>query len=1047
MWQRIIAYFADRHLVTNFIVFAVLLGGVVSWWSTNKEELPDITFDQVRISIGYPGASAKDVEYFVTEPIERQVRGLDGVHRVTSTSSSGRSSITVELEQDLPNRDEVITEIRNTVLNVDLPEEVLDDPSIRVFQTSKKAIVDVVLYHKEHRLLSVEARRELQRYAFALESRLLSLPEINSVNRNGYLREEIHIKTDPDQLRRYDIPFNSVMTQVRENHVRRPAGVLETEREPKVTLAAELDTPEKLRDLAIEGGFDGRLIKLGSVATIERAFEKNEAIRKVNGHEAILLNVVKNSGSGILVALDAVRETIDAFREHNLAGTPVELILLDDESIDVRNRLDIIKKNGTLGFILILATLFLFLNKRSGLWVAIGIPFCLCFTMIGASWLGYSINGTTLAAVIIVMGMVVDDAIVVAENISRLSHQGVPQREAVIKGTSYVLLPITAAIATTCVAFLPLFNFSGRHGAMIQFIPPIIFLMLGASLFESIFILPGHMQLEPPALGRWRKKSKMASIQNGHWFDTIEQKFGSLLGKILPYRWFVLLGFLVLFGLSGWIATARMEFVMFPDEETRDISINGITPPGTGRTETARRVEEIENKIIPYIGKEVVGFRTDVARSRRGGTVEENRFRISVEIVPPEKRKKSADALIQEFKGAIEPLEGFSELRFSKSRWGQTSGSPIEVLVQVNDDKVRSAVTHALADAMRADPALKNTEIDEGLRSPEYRIDFDREKIKRLSISPANISSTFRAALEGSVLYEFSNGDEEVFVRFTTKDDVKTDIEKVLDLPVENRQNYLVPLRNIIRAEETTSLVSIEREEMKRTSLVYADIEKSSGKTPLLIAEKYEKEVFPPLLGQFPTARLTFGGEVKDTRESQSDLAKAILMVIFLIYAILAILFNSLTTPLIIMLTIPFGVIGIVLAFYLHGKVLFGFFAAVGALGLAGVVINDAIVLLVKLRDDFTAGENRAETYARIAGIAKTRLRAVILTTVTTVAGLLPTAYGFGGYDAMLADMMLALSWGLIFGTAITLILIPCVFSFEQDFRQVWRRVLHGDHA
>ncbi len=1034
--EKLISFFAKRHLLTNMIMLVVFVGGIFSWNNTKKEEWPDITFDNVRISVRYPGAPAEDVEYFVTKPIEEEVRGLDGVYRVKSTSSVGQSNISVELEQNYPNIEEAITEIRNAVLDVDLPAEVIDDPNVRVFRSSKKAILDIALYDENVHLLDTEKRRNLQKYAFALESQLLNLSVVNSVNKRGYLQEEIQIKAYPQKLLKYELPFNTVMKEIRDNHIRKPVGTIETKNEPKVTLLSELNSADKLRDLIVQGGFQGQVIRLGEIAEIIEGYEKNKQISKVNGHEAVMFSVVKNSSSGILESLDAVTKLVDQFRKNNLGGTSIAVTLLDDESIDIRNRLKIIGTNGTIGFILIIISLFIFLNKRSGIWVAMGIPFTFCFTMLGASLLGQTINGMTLAAIIIVMGIVVDDAIVVAENITRLEHQGMEHEEAVIKGTSFVMLPIVASIVTTCIAFIPLYFFQGHFGNFVKYIPLIVFLMLGASFLESILILPGHMGMKLPFLNKFRsKKIKDKGDGFGHWFDKIEEKYGSLLEKLLPKKKIILCCFLGLLILAGILSTTLMKFVLFPHEETRDVVLSGSTLPGTDRYETAKLTKQIEAIIAPYLGKEVVGYRTQIARSRRGGAVQENKFRILIEIVPKEKRRKSADQLIKEFEKPIKALEGFQKIMFQKSRWGQDSGSPIELIVQQNDDVLRDTIIKRLVKTMQGHSALDNVEVDEGLRVPEYRVEINREKIKRLSINPVDIASTFRAALEGTILYEFSNGDEDVQVRFTIVDEAKDDIEKVLDLPVENKGNYLVPLRDVVHVKEVVSPNAIARQDLKRTTLIDADMAKKAKMTPIEVAEYFETEIFPGILKDYPTTTLSFGGEIQDTRESKNDLINAVILVIFLIFITLTLLFNSLVKPLIIMLAIPFGVVGIIFAFLLHGKVLFGFYAAIGALGLAGVVINDSIIMLVKLDKEYDNKKSKEESTRQIARIAQTRLRAVILTTLTTAVGVLPTAYGFAGYDAMLAEMMLSLAWGLIFGTAITLLLIPCLYGLEKDLR------------
>jgi len=333
---------------------------------------------------------------------------------------------------------------------------------------------------------------------------------------------------------------------------------------------------------------------------------------------------------------------------------------------------------------------------------------------------------------------------------------------------------------------------------------------------------------------------------------------------------------------------------------------------------------------------------------------------------------------------------------------------------------------------------LKNIEIDEPLRHPEFQIKLNREKIRRLSISPSDIASTLRTGLEGRRLFSFTRGEEEVDVRLTTVDSAKESIHSLLKLPVENNRNYLVPLKTIVHVKKVLSPTSIVHRQLKRTTSIDAGISPLSKKSPLEIAGILEKTVFPKISEKFPTAILSFEGEIRDSRESQSDFRMAAFLVVFLIFVVLAVLYNSLIKPILIMLAIPLGIIGVIIAFWLHGKTSFGFFAAVGTLGMIGVVVNDAIVMVAKLEKEFDSNTPRNKVNRGIAKIAQTRLRAIILTTLTTVAGVFPTAYGFAGYDAMLADMMIALVWGLIVGTSITLVFIPCLYSLEKDIRALF---------
>lgn len=1017
MLEKLIAYFVNKHLLTNLLFVSVILAGIFSWQQIKKEEMPDVTYDWIRIGVTYPGATASEVEHFVTQEIEKSLQGIDGIYSVNSTASRGSSSTGVQLEKNLRNKDEIINEIRNAVIETQLPPEVRDTPSIRVYKTSKKAIIDLAIINRNTHLLDTEQRIELQQLATALEYRLMDLPQINSVNRSGYFQQEIQIKLDPQKLIEFSIPVSQVISEIKNNHIRRPAGHIEAKNEPNVTVSAELDTIEKLKPLYIQAGFEGKAISLQQVADVGFGFKRDKQITKVNGHEAVFFNVVKNSSSGILEALESVKNLVEKFKQNNLSNTQFDIVLLDDESYDVRNRLRIIALNGAIGFALILITLFVFLNRRSGFWVAMGIPFTIFLTLCLGLFFGYTINNITLAAVIIVMGIVVDDAIVVAENISRFRLMGHSSYDAAVNGTKQVFLPVVASVVTTCIAFIPLYFFSGRFGYLNSFIPPIVFLMLLASLVESLIILPGHMHF----------KSSNQVEHKAHWFDKVEHVYAGALAHFLKFKYLVIIFSLLLFSSALYIANSEFKFVLFPQSETREIVIFGNAAKTADRFETANLSRQIEKYLTAFIGKEIVGIRTEISRSRRGGAVEENYFRMIVEIVPKEDRELSADDLVEQWKPTIKNLPGLRKVRIRKSRWGHSSGSAIEVVIRENSNKLRKNAAEKILKALQDHPDLTSAEIEEPIKLQEYKIDINRNKVKRLAINPQDISSTFRAALEGEILYELIEGNTQIDVRLSIQDQAKNNIDNILKLPVENRSRYLAPMSNLVSVELGKTPSSIARRDGKRVTKVYADLKKENiTTTPLDIADYLENGVFKQIERSQASTSLDFDGEIYDTRESKSDFRNAIIMVALLIFAILAILFNSLWRSIVIMLAIPFGIVGVIYAFLLHGNTLFGFYASIGVIGMMGVVINDAIIMITKL--DLEIG-NRRPKIDEIVSVSKTRLKAVVLTTITTVAGVLPTAYGIAGYDAMLAEMMLALAWGLLFGSIITLIIIPCLYS------------------
>lgn len=439
--KRIIEYFCHRHVLVNLITVFVLIGGVIALDRMDREELPDITFNVVRISTNYPGASATDIEYFITRPIEEALDGMDGIQKIESTSSRGQSSLSIELDVDEAEIQSVVDDIRNQVSGVDLPTDLKKKPTVRVFETSKKAIIDIAIYDSSQTLLSTVQRAKLQAMSRSLKKQLLQKKEIYDIRESGYLNETLTIQVDPESLKIYDIDLSHISSEIKKNHVQSPAGQLNTPNLEQINVNVELDTPEKLKSLVIQGGFDSVPIRLEQLAQIRQTFNESASIIKVNGHEAVILNIVKNKSVGILKSLNTVQKTVDQFHRNVLKNTPYKIAFMDDESIDLRNRLAIVASNGVVGIGLIFILLMLFLNKRSGFWVALGIPFSLSITVIVTYFMGYSINVVTLSAIIIVLGIVVDDAIIVAENISKKMRLGMPIKEAATIGTLEVLPP------------------------------------------------------------------------------------------------------------------------------------------------------------------------------------------------------------------------------------------------------------------------------------------------------------------------------------------------------------------------------------------------------------------------------------------------------------------------------------------------------------------------------------------------------------------------------------------------------------------------------
>ncbi|MEX1100259.1 MAG: efflux RND transporter permease subunit, partial [Bacteriovoracaceae bacterium] len=535
---------------------------------------------------------------------------------------------------------------------------------------------------------------------------------------------------------------------------------------------------------------------------------------------------------------------------------------------------------------------------------------------------------------------------------------------------------------------------------------------------ESSFILPAHMKSELPyakrAANLFRKKERVGPGLRERMVHALESKYAAFLEKVLPFRAIVIALFGALLVGSVFLFKENMKFVMFPREEARDFSIKVKAPEGVTRYEMAKMIGPLERIFLEEKFEVVTSVRSSTGQSRRGGEVRENEASIRVEILPPSERDISLNQLINAWEPQAQKIEGFEEVRFLKSRFGSDSGSAIEVQVLANNDKVRGEIADKLKVALEGYESLSNVEIEKPLRKTEYKLEIKRDLVSRLGINYSQLSGVLRSHIEGDILYTLNKEEEEVDVRFTSSDLHKDQINKVLELTVANQQGYLVPIGRLVNVVEGRKPANINRVNYKRGVTVLADLAGATKETPLDIAAKLEASVFPQLLKGHPNAELNFIGEIESSRESQSDFSLSFSIVLGLIYILLVFLFDSLVTPLLIGAIIPFGVVGVVFAFWGHGMAQFGFFAVIGTLGMIGVVINDSIVLVNKLETlDADGAVDKRSAFKSIAQITSSRLRAVVVTTLTTVAGLFPTAYGIGGFDSMLSEMMLAMGWGL----------------------------------
>lgn len=1033
--KRLIALGVKYPLVVNLITLFFVVAGGVSLAFMGREAFPNVSFDRVIVRTDYFGAPAEEIEKLVTIKIEDELKEVDGIDKILSVSAENVSLIVIEIDPDEADKQKVVNDIQRAVDRVrDLPEEIDDDPVVTEIESKNRPILNVSLSGEMDEW-------ELRRYAKNLETRLLDIPDVAKVVRIGWHDQEIWVEVDPKRVKEDKLSLEDVVEALAAENINLPAGTLKTggEGEYLVRTMGEFETVEEIKKVIIRANDVGNWVRVSDVATVHDAFEDDDRIEKTFGSKAITLTVVKKESGDIIDVVNQVKEVVERFREE--VPESLRLSLFDDLSFYVRRRIRVLTNNGLIGMMLVLGTLFLFLAPTVAFWTAVGIPVALCVTFVVMNAFGLTINLVTMFALIMVLGIIVDDAIVIAENIYRHIEAGYAPKEAAILGTNQVALAVIATVLTTVAAFVPIFFMSGIIGKFIRVMPLVVIAALTASLVESLFVLPSHLAESVPIhLQKHRKRRLKSRFEIG--FQLLRIRYLKLLRWVIHHRSKALILVMAICVFAFSLFKTGMKFVLFPQGLIEEFFIRVKTPIGTSLEETERRMRGIESLIKELPPEEIENFVTQVGThlddptdpaTDRGSHLGQ----IHVFLTPERSRKRKADEIIDSLREKTRGLSPFfEEITFEKVRAGPPVGKPITIQLR-GDDLERLARAADLFKAKLAEiDGVKDIKDDYDPGKPELRVFVDGEEAKKAFLTVRDVGRTVRNAIEGQIATTIQKSDEEIKVRVRYPESY-THGKGIFDhLYVPNRFGKLIALKKVTRREEVPGIRAIKRLDRKRLVQVMADVDEKRV-TPIEVQKKIEafrREVFQK---QYPDVTVRYGGEQEETQESIQDLFRAFGLALFLIFIILACNFNSVTQPFVVMVAIPFGIVGVIFAFFFHGKPL-SFMALLGLIGLSGVVVNDSIILMDFINDHRRRGFSRA---AAVFHAGRLRLRPVLLTSITTIAGLLPTAYGLGGSDPFVMPMALAIGWGLLFATLLTLLVIPTIYVFLDDLKIQGRRL------
>ncbi|MCP4481203.1 MAG: efflux RND transporter permease subunit [bacterium] len=1033
--MNITSLFLKKSVFVNLLAVSVIIAGIFTALNMQREVFPKIDMDYVIVTVNYPGASPHEVERLITFALEKEIDTVDGIDKYTSTSRESNATIFIELElrQKTAVRNRVINDIKSAVDKADIPDDaenpetrelVFDEPLIEISFSSDK--IDEFI---------------LRDYVNGFENQLKTIDGVGSVQLRGWKNEEIWIEADPNKLSSYEISLAQIIAAVAGKNINMPGGKFaEGNKEILIRTVGEIDTVDEFKKVIVRSSYEGKKIKINEVAKVSRILDDNDRVYKTDGRVAISLIPMKKNGADTIRTVDQIKKITTNFQKEH---PELYLNILNDMSFYVKRRLTALTSNGLMGLVLLLAVLLIFLNFRIALVTAAGIPFAFMMALLMMSFFNISLNMITMFGLIIVLGMIVDDAIVVSENVFRHMEEGLPPEEATIKGVQEVFRPVLATIMTTIAAFAPLMFVYGIIGKFLVFFPIGVIFCLVASLFEAFIILPTH-------LAEWVKpiksKHERKKIGNHHFYHKyIETNYEKLITFSLKFRYLLLVvAFLVLVATIGF-AVKFLPFDLFPDT-VEVIYVQMDAEEGTSIEGTNRIMSELEKIVIQLPITELKNITTELGFNGdpSGGPTNKygSRYAISIIYLTPEtSRARGADTIINELRTKIKEknMPGLLRMDFQKAKDGPPVGKPIEIAVSGNNLNTLQEITQKIIKKITNITGVIDIGSDFLKGKDEIRIEVNEEKAMRLGLTTLQVAQNIRYAFEGGLATTLRKGTEEIKILIKLDEHKRNKINALNNILIPNNQNRLIKLSQVANFTRTSGLQSIKHENGTRTIKVTTNVNPSKIKTTG--ANLKIKPIITKILKAYPGYSYKLAGEWEVTEKSVKSLGKALLISLLLIYFILAVQFDSFFKPFIIMLSIPYGFIGVVFALYFHGEVL-SLMALFGVIGLTGVIVNDSLILVEFINSHLSSGEHLT---ASIIEGCKTRLRPILLTSLTTIIALIPLIYGIGGEEPFVATACIAMAYGLLAATFVTLIIVPCCFLIFLDIKtKIFKREINS---
>ncbi len=1023
-------FFLNNKKFTLVLMLFVSLFGLGGLIQLNAESFPAVDFAMAQVTTVYDGASAKVVESKITKPIEDELRGVSGIKDVRSVSQSGLSTIFIRGDIDNVDVSKLMNDLQRAVDKAKLPTDLDDPPTFLEIKSEEFPVAEIAIVGENN-----ERSRDI--VANLLKEEIEDDKNILNVREVGYRERTFEILLDSKKMELAHVGVNEVVAAIEARNVNIPGGHLEQDTSQKLLrIEGKVHSAEELKNILIRSNASGQAIYLKDVADVSDGQEVARVFTSYNGKKATLLIATKKGGADTIDLVKGIDEKISRFRSKYAEN--YDFVVYNNEALKVKNRVAVLASNAVQGLALVIAFLLIFLPGKIGIMASLSLPLAVIGTVGFMPTFGMNLDAITILALVIAIGMLVDNSVVISENYSRLLGDGEDPRSAMMNSIKTLWLPISITAFTTIAAFLPMLVTKGIMGQFIKFIPIIVSISLLLSLAESFFFLPTRLE---GITSKAKKREKKAD-----WFQRkFIPAFESLMLKVVKHRYITFGAFTIVLFVSIFMMTVGNKFILFPPDQTEIYAARVTMPKSSRLTATEAEIERLSDEIARVLkGKvsHIVG-RAGVSNMGPSDPKAKESDDVGIILIYVNEDTK-VNVPHTEVLALLETVDTQStEVEFEGMINGPPVGEAVNATFRSNDADQLDQVIQKITQKLKDTDGLKNVQVQDVIGDREVYVNIDYQKADRLGLNVNNVGNAIRTAISGKIVSDVNLNNKEVdlFVRF--KDEYRTDIERLKNLKVVGRSGYLVPLAAFADFKEQEGTPQIKRYDYKRSRTVTAGIDDkviTSFAANQILSNEFEK-----LQREYKGVSLVFGGEAESTNESMESLFNALVLSLIGIFALLVFLLNSFLRPAIIMSTIPLGLLGFSIAFALHQRPI-SFLALIGVIGLGGIIVNSGIILITfieELKEETNLSLN--EVLAKASGL---RLRAVVVSSLTTISGLLPTAYGIGGSDPILVPMTLAMAWGLTSGTILTLIWVPAAYGILEDLSNLMKRLLgKGDKS